>query len=543
MDRAKPVGVFLVPRNCIALLLNGEEVVVSDLDLDGSFLSGFQALNRKPLTALRIRDALNGSPAKAQLHWERVRASDFFKLLALKAEEDFADVVIRYIEAAVRLLPEAEQVVVRYYLGFASDGLQVGSHGLEIRRKTARRVLKDTSLADSELIKVDYKESGYRTHVEGPTLRRLASMLSRPTRRLLSEVGVDADAFSGWLGSGTRRAATGRAVVLGGAVMDINFRIGHLPGVGASVQALNYRLFPGGKALTQAVAAARLGMDTSLIAAIGDDSHGDHIIEFLESENVRTDLIKRCEGEQSAVTGVITQEHVGAFAIGWKNEARLFVGPDVFSQDAVKDRLKSAGIFLASFELPADTVAEGLRAAKALGITTVVTPAPPYNDHFVDPDHHKYIDYLVANTWELTEFVRRAPHPDEDGQIEDFIKPLVRDSELNSVLVVHQQQCHGFVQHGSGRRRKLEQIEASAAPGKLYESAGDRDAFCAMLAMRLVNSDGSERPHESAVRWATMAMAKAGNKLSVPDSMPYIEDFEEVEDDEVLLLPTQIDRT
>ncbi len=64
--------------------------------------------------------------------------------------------------------------------------------------------------------------------------------------------------------------------------------------------------------------------------------------------------------------GVAPGANAHALARGHRPPARL--------------RLRGGGVFLASLEVPLETVVRGLRRAKAAGMTTVLNPAP------ADPD-------------------------------------------------------------------------------------------------------------------------------------------------------------
>ena len=76
----------------------------------------------------------------------------------------------------------------------------------------------------------------------------------------------------------------GRVIVVGGAVLDMKYRMKTLPQVDMATEARSFTLAPGGKGLHQAIAAARLGLKTSLVAAVARDSHGDEIVAFLDKE-------------------------------------------------------------------------------------------------------------------------------------------------------------------------------------------------------------------------------------------------------------------
>ena len=73
-------------------------------------------------------------------------------------------------------------------------------------------------------------------------------------------------------------------------------------------EAFAFNLAPGGKGLKQAVAAARLGLDVALVAAVTDDRFGHEIINYLHDEGVDTSLLKLVDDARTPFTGVIELE-------------------------------------------------------------------------------------------------------------------------------------------------------------------------------------------------------------------------------------------
>ena len=111
-----------------------------------------------------------------------------------------------------------------------------------------------------------------------------------------------------------------KIVVLGGAVMDLYFRVPELPSWNQAVQATRYTAWPGGKGLNQAIAASRLGARTSLISAVGNDEFGARAIEALELNNVSHELVAKVEGTKTDVAAVFVQSRSGESAfVGWKS--------------------------------------------------------------------------------------------------------------------------------------------------------------------------------------------------------------------------------
>ncbi|MCZ4510588.1 PfkB family carbohydrate kinase, partial [Streptomyces sp. ActVer] len=63
-------------------------------------------------------------------------------------------------------------------------------------------------------------------------------------------------------------------LVVGSANADLVIGVERRPGAGETVLGSDLALHPGGKGANQAVAAARLGARTGLLARVGDDAHG-----------------------------------------------------------------------------------------------------------------------------------------------------------------------------------------------------------------------------------------------------------------------------
>src|SRR5699024_11018708 len=53
-----------------------------------------------------------------------------------------------------------------------------------------------------------------------------------------------------------------------------------------TIEGLNFETFPGGKGANQAVATSRLGATVSMIGAVGNDSHGEMLVQNLKNNNV-----------------------------------------------------------------------------------------------------------------------------------------------------------------------------------------------------------------------------------------------------------------
>ena len=62
----------------------------------------------------------------------------------------------------------------------------------------------------------------------------------------------------------------------------------------------NFAAYVGGSPTNIAVGARRLGLETALLTAVGDDKVGDFILHFLQNEGVSTEFIPRKPGKRSS---------------------------------------------------------------------------------------------------------------------------------------------------------------------------------------------------------------------------------------------------
>ncbi|MET9311451.1 carbohydrate kinase family protein [Kribbella sp. NPDC003505] len=297
----------------------------------------------------------------------------------------------------------------------------------------------------------------------------------------------------------------GRVVVVGGAVMDATFRIKQLPAPETSTEAFAFNLCPGGKGLMQAVASARLGLHTSLVAAVAADRFGDAIIEYLENEQVDTSLIKRVPDAETPVTGVFQQQLGDSIAVNWRNEKQIRLeSSDVYERRA---ELADCDVLLVTFEVPRDTLEVAVALvhdAPGSRPTVIATPGQPYEDDEVAADTLAQIDYIVAHAWELEPF---APP--------DAFDP---ESVAGALLAFGVDTLCLLMNGGCTAYSRPNVLRVPAPPAISKESSVARDAFCAALAAQLV--DNERKFSEETARWATAAMSCAASDFPRRNPLP-----------------------
>lgn len=296
------------------------------------------------------------------------------------------------------------------------------------------------------------------------------------------------------LSEGARTSSPGKVVVVGGVAMDHVFHSESVPLPETSVRATDHVRSPGGKGLSQAVAAARLGLEVALIAACGDDEDGTTIKQYLEDERVDTSMMKIVRNETTPQTAVIEFPDAESAAVVWHNESAVSLN----MQDVHRHRsaLAACDAVLLTFEIPQDVLSSTLHLVTGLGPerpVTVVTPGQPYDTGPPSGQAFAQIDYLVAHSWELRRLSYYTPGRQASNHLgESFLRLGVK-----SVCVLGNR--GGTIYSQNSPQRSI-----TPPPSMLKESSITRDLFCAALVARLVEDRSLT---DDAVRWATAAMA------------------------------------
>ena len=89
--------------------------------------------------------------------------------------------------------------------------------------------------------------------------------------------------------------------VVGSVNLDLVATVASLPVAGETVTGAEFRRFPGGKGANQALAAARLDADVSLVACVGGDANADEALVLLKEGGVD---LSACVQHHTAPTGV-----------------------------------------------------------------------------------------------------------------------------------------------------------------------------------------------------------------------------------------------
>ena len=202
-----------------------------------------------------------------------------------------------------------------------------------------------------------------------------------------------------------------KLTVLGSINADHVISVPHFAKPGETLTGYGYHINYGGKGANQAVAAARLGAQVSLIGCIGDDDIGREIKRAFEKDGIDTQAIVSVSGETTGIAMIQVADSgensivISAGANAALNESLV----EAFSRQIIE-----ADYLLMQLETPLNAIIKAAKLAKQQGTRVVLNPAPaqPLPDELL-----AYVDIITPNETEA-ELLTGVTVTDEKSAVE-----------------------------------------------------------------------------------------------------------------------------
>lgn len=184
-----------------------------------------------------------------------------------------------------------------------------------------------------------------------------------------------------------------KVTVIGSSSMDLVVTSNKRPGAGETVLGESFKTVPGGKGANQAVAAARLGAEVTMIGRVGDDHYGEIILNNFKQNGVNVDYVEPVTDMESGTAHIILAE--GDNSIVVVKAANDEVTPAYVDQ--IMEVIKNSDIVLIQQEIPEETVEHVAALCSELGVPLMLNPAParPVSDEviekaaYITPNEHE----------------------------------------------------------------------------------------------------------------------------------------------------------
>lgn len=290
-----------------------------------------------------------------------------------------------------------------------------------------------------------------------------------------------------------------RVVVCGSLNMDVVVQSARRPARGETLLGAEVSFLPGGKGLNQAIAAARQGVPTAILGAVGEDAFGQTLRGFLADDDVNTLGLTVVPGHATGIA--LIQVAGGDNAITVASGANM-----QFARATVRDTPHPGEVWVAQFETPIATTRALLAEAREAGARTVLNLAPM----LAHPAAlMKLVDVAVLNEIELAQATKsRLTSASPLKTIVQAGRKLLAAGARAAIATLGARGAAVVTAAGASLVSGLE--------AKVVDTTGAGDCFVGALAARL--AEGAALL--DAVRYANAAAACSVERLGAAPSMP-----------------------
>jgi ribokinase len=302
-----------------------------------------------------------------------------------------------------------------------------------------------------------------------------------------------------------------RIVVVGSFNMDLVVRMPAIPRPGETLLGGVFATFPGGKGANQAVAAARLGGEITMIGRVGADAFGDQLLAIARSEGIDTRFVGV---DPDAATGValIEVDAQGQNSIAVASGANFTLTADHVA--AAFAQLERIDLLVMPLETPMDTIVTAAELARKAGARVVLNPAPAQH---LAPELLKNVDVLIPNEHEAAFMAGIEIRSPLDAR--QAAAHLLR-SGPGSVIVTLGSQGALIAQ---AAQPEPTYTQTTAFSVKAIDTTAAGDGFVGALAVAL----GEGRSLPAAAHFASAAAAISVTRIGAQPSLPTRAEVEE----------------
>jgi ribokinase len=290
-------------------------------------------------------------------------------------------------------------------------------------------------------------------------------------------------------------------VVVGSSNTDLVVRTGErLPAPGETVLGGDLLITAGGKGANQAVAAARLGAEVTLIACLGRDGYGDRAAAGLADEGINTEWLVR-DPQAPSGTALIMVSDSGENLIAVSPGANARLTPDHIAR--AHPALRSADVLLLQLETPLETVEAAARFAADTTASVVLDPAPaqPLGDELLS-----FVDILTPNLSEAE--LLAGERIDSEEAARRVAAGLANRGARQVVLTRGPGGCLAHTPEGN--------FTVPAAATVAVDATAAGDCFNGALACAIGRGTDLRQALEFASRAAAIAVSRVGAQSSLP---------------------------
>ena len=288
------------------------------------------------------------------------------------------------------------------------------------------------------------------------------------------------------------------AVVVAGSInVDLIVGVPSLPGPGETVLGRRFIQQNGGKSANQAVAAARVGAQVTMLGAVGADDLGRSALAGLADAGVDTSRCTVVEGTHTGLALIVVDE-AGENQIAVASGANARLDRAMVEAETASLEPAEGTVCLLGFEVDDQAVVSAARWAEAHGLLTVVNPAPA----------RRLSEELLAYRPILTPNETEAAVLSGESGPEAAARALSARSGAPVIVTLGGE---GALLHEGGRSERLPALSVEPV-----DTTGAGDALNGILAAELARGASLREALRWAMVGASLKTTSAGAQAGLP---------------------------
>lgn len=296
---------------------------------------------------------------------------------------------------------------------------------------------------------------------------------------------------------------TPKICVIGAANLDLIAYVPRMPRKGETLHGRRFHMGFGGKGANQAVMAAKLGADVTMITKLGNDIFGENTLANFKKMGVKTDFVYFTDQAFSGVAPIFVDSEGDNYIVIITGANDLLTEEEI---EKAADAIAGCQILICQLEIPLRLSLKALKIAHDAGVRTIFNPAPG-----------------------------RADIPQECFQLSDIVCPNETETELLTGISIHtndeaEKAGRFLLERGAksavitlGERGSLyvsydECFQVPAPRVKAFDTTGAGDAFVGSLAYFLGIGKSVQEAMERASAIASISVQHPGTQVSFPNA-------------------------
>ena len=295
--------------------------------------------------------------------------------------------------------------------------------------------------------------------------------------------------------------------MLGSSNTDLVTRVSRLPQLGECLTGRRFQVNHGGKGANQAVLAARLGADVSVVTRLGSDIFGENYLRHYRDEGIETSHVVVDDTLPSGATLVMVDEDTGLNTMVYAPGSNGALS--VEDVRAAREAIVTADVLLCQLEVPVVATLEAFRHALDVGDDGPLrilnaAPIPPGS---LPDELLELADVLVVNEEEAAYFSSAPVDTVDDAMV--VTQRLAERWRCTTILTLGERGAVASVAGADPWRQEVGKVQA-------VDTTGAGDAFVGALAFLLSSDTALPAAVRRACEIAAMTVLRDGAQPSYP---------------------------